>query len=150
MLARVADLDPPKAAVYFADTMRSNAGGHYLSFFGEADRRNSSALIALELDALGGANPFQNVIDEASAHGIRLYTVQAQGLTLAPSRFRSPPRAVPRAGTISGAQQRGRIYDAQDSLVGLAAESGGKPFLNGVRAAKIANRRSSRTWPACT
>lgn len=138
VLARVAELDPPKAAVYFADTMRSNAGGHYLSFFGEADRRDSSALIALELDALGGANPFQNVIDEASAHGIRLYTVQAQGLTLGDS-ISITSKGIPRAGQ-SPVAQRSRVYDAQDSLVGLAAETGGKPFLNGVRPAKIARQ----------
>ena len=31
-------MDPPKAVLYFADTMRRNAGEHYFSFFSDAVR----------------------------------------------------------------------------------------------------------------
>lgn len=136
VLARLADLDPPKAAIYFADTMRSNAGAHYLSFFGQAERRDNPALIAMELDAVGGANPFQSVIDAASANGVRLYTVQAQGLSLGES-ISITSKGIPRAGQ-SPVAQRVRIHDAQDSLTALANETGGEAFLNGVRPAKMA------------
>src|SRR5262245_24090617 len=34
VLGRFADIDPTKAVLYFADTMRQNAGEHYLSLFG--------------------------------------------------------------------------------------------------------------------
>jgi VWFA-related protein len=136
VLGRLADLDPPKVAIYFADTMRSNAGEHYLNFFGQSTREAGSsetaAWDAMELDSFAAGNPFDRVVEEAAAHGIRLYTIQAEGLTTASSLVRGNARAA--------AIPTGYISDAQDSLVGLAKETGGRSFLNGVRAAKIADK----------
>ncbi|MCP3980110.1 MAG: hypothetical protein GY716_12460 [bacterium] len=134
VLARLTDLDPPKAAVYFADTMRRNAGGHYVSFFGKnvADTR----LAGMETDAFTGANPFDRLVEEASSHGIRIYTVQPTGLSTGDSSIVGN-RGRPVAGGDPLPTRRG-FYDAQDSLVGLAAETGGESFLNGTRPAKIA------------
>jgi VWFA-related protein len=134
VLGRLADLDPPKVAIYFADTMRSNAGEHYLNFFGQATREaaayETAAWNAMELDSFAAGNPFDRVVEEAAAHGIRLYTIQAEGLVTASSLVRGNSRAA--------SIPTGYISDAQDSLVSLAKETGGRSFLNGVRAAKIA------------
>jgi len=129
-LGRLADVNPPKAALYFADTMRSNAGDHYLSFFGAHDARPPSPFAA--------HHSFQRVIEEASSLEIRLYTVQAQGLVASSSRTTVTDSV--RAGNASASYNSQRIRDAQDSLVGLAQETGGEAFLNGVPAAKIAGK----------
>jgi VWFA-related protein len=136
VLGRMAELDPPKAVIYFADTMRVNAGAHYLSFFGQAQRETQTVIggvtSAMEIDAFAAGTAYDRVVEAAAAHGVRLYTVQAQGLTtssmLVPARQR-------------GAEANTRhIADAQDALVGLAMETGGQAFINGVPAAKIARR----------
>ena len=46
------DIDPPKVVVYFADTMRSNPGEHYLGFFSALDRRSDPALRSSALDCV--------------------------------------------------------------------------------------------------
>jgi len=137
VLGRMADLDPPKAVIYFADTMRKNAGAHYLSFFGQrALRGDDAALSAMSLDTFAAANSFDRVLEEATAHGVRLYTIQAEGLVSASStQSVSGERAA--GGTDANLAGR-RVKHAQDSLVGFALESGGEAFLNGVRSGKIA------------
>ena len=136
VLGRLADLDPPKAMVYFADTMRSNAGEHYLSFFGQAQREHDPQLSAMtsvmELESFGAAAAFDRVVEEAAAHGIRLYTVQAEGLVGDSSLIRGVRNAP--------SSNNRRVSDAQNSLGSLAAETGGQAFLNGVPAQKIASR----------
>jgi VWFA-related protein len=136
VLGRMADLDPPKAAIYFADTMRTNAGAHYLSFFG-ASERDLNATVAsvagsMEMDAMAAGAAFDRVVEEAAAHGVRLYTVQAEGLvtasSLRPIRSRGPEI------------NTRHIVDAQNSLVSMAMETGGQAFINGVPAAKIAKK----------
>jgi VWFA-related protein len=131
-IGRLANVDPPKAVIYFADTMRSNAGAHYLSFFGQ--NRNDAVLTAMETDAFNAGNDFERVIEEAGANGVRLYTVQAEGLVTDTSALGFGSSALARSGTSV------RVQDAQNSLVGLAMETGGQSFLNGVPAAKIAKR----------
>jgi VWFA-related protein len=131
-LGRLADLEPPKAIVYFADTMRANAGDHYLSFFGERWLQDRGS----NYGGFTAAHSFDRVVEEATSLGIRFYTIEAQGLTnanpdLALSAETASGRARPTANTR-------RIKDAQNSLVGLALESGGQAFLNGVRASRIA------------
>jgi len=116
--------------------MRSNAGEHYLNFFGQSTREASSyetaAWDAMELDSFAAGNPFDRVVEEAAAHGIRLYTIQAEGLVGASSLVRGTAEAA--------AIPTAYISDAQDSLVSLAKETGGRSFLNGIRAAKIADK----------
>jgi VWFA-related protein len=136
VLGRLADLGPPKVAIYFADTMRSNAGEHYLNFFGQSTREAGSyetaAWDAMELDSFAAGNPFDRVVEEAAAHGIRLYTIQAEGLV--------SPSSLVRGTAEAAAIPTAYISDAQDSLVSLAKETGGRAFLNGIRAAKIVDK----------
>ncbi len=133
VLGRLADIPAPKAVVYYADTMRRNAGGHYLGFFGANAREQSGALAAVSTDSLSATGAWEKTIDEAAAHGVRLFTVQAEG-QVAPARQRATN---PSPGVDIGARTR-RTKDAQDSLAGFALETGGRHFLNGVRPKKIA------------
>ncbi len=139
-LGRLADVDPPRAVIYFADTMRSNAGAHYLSFFGGSpDSSSDPILAAMSMDSFSAGHAFDRVVREAGALGIRLYTVQARGL-VSESMLVTPPG---RPARIQPQASGRRLVDAQNSLVGLAAETGGESFLHGVRSTKIAERISS-------
>ena len=152
VLGRFEEIDPPKAALYFSDTMRQNAGEHYLSFFGDsllkdAQGRPTPEAAAVLADSATGALPLDRVINEAASHGIRFYTVEGEGIS-GPTSFiqsRSGP-STGGAGVPGGSnnaspgvsQQRNR--DAQGTLVSLAAETGGRAFLNGVAPGKMASQ----------
>jgi len=133
VLGRISELDPPKAVIYFADTMRSNAGDHYLSFFSrriegkEGDPRGQLPFTA--------AHTFDRVVSDATAAGIRVFTVEARGLTSAPD---SSVASETNAGFSSPVANSQPLRDAQNSMVAMAKESGGRSFLNGIRAHKIA------------
>lgn len=136
VLGRFAEMDPPKAVVYFADTMRQNAGAHYFSFFSDAVLERSGVGRAASNDALTAALPLDRVINAASAFGIRFYAIEGQGLT-------APSMMAGMRNTARGTSQdlnSTRLRDAQDTLGGLALETGGRAFLNGVPAPKIAQR----------
>ncbi|HEX4825163.1 MAG TPA: hypothetical protein VFV19_12725 [Candidatus Polarisedimenticolaceae bacterium] len=150
VLGRFADVDPPKAALYFADTMRQNPGEHYLSYFSGSVMQNSNGVpqpgpAKILNDAATGSLPLDRVMNEASSYGVRFYTVEGQGITGPDSSIlsmSSPSRpgsngmanqAMPTAST-----QRTR--DAQETLSSLAAETGGRSFLNGVAPAKMASQ----------
>ena len=135
-LGRLAELPPPKAVVYFADRLRQRPGEHFLNFFGSYTIENTAEGRSMDLDAFAGMNAFDRVIDEANAHGVRLYTIQAEGLFNL-GMLSSSTRGNPAATT------RGHINAAKDSLVGLAIETGGQAFLHGIKGAKIARRIQS-------
>lgn len=138
-LGSLSQVDAPKAILYFADTMRDDAGGLYLKLFSDA------------VIAQAGAKPFelgtlQRVIEEASAQGVRFYTIQAEGLTapfsdagMSVSGSYGARLNVPTSGIGTA--------DAQAALVTLAAETGGRSFLNGVPADRVA--RAVSTDLAC-
>jgi VWFA-related protein len=140
VLGRFADLDPPKVVLYFADTMRQNAGEHYLSFFNELDLvvRNGSAkpeTEAIRIDAATGVLPLDRVINDAAGLGIRFYTVEGQGITGEASPIEARNSAS--SGAAGGNQAPPTVNsqhtrDAQGTLVSMAAETGGRAFLNGV------------------
>jgi hypothetical protein len=149
MLRRLGGVDPPKAFLYFSDTMRRNAGEHFatmvppemltfsrtvkrsgpVSSFGTDSNRQSSfshwsgnskqssGASSGNITSVGPEGSFNEVLAEAAAQNVRFYPVQAEGLT------DSSPRA----------------RDAQDTLASLAAESGGKAFLNGVPADRMSS-----------
>jgi len=115
----------PKAVIYFADTMRANAGDHYLRLVpaGGGD---------LDQTTMTGTLPsYDDVIEMAAAHGVRLYTVEAKGLSAElpiggasiGNRF---------AGADTSTLTTKRFDDARDGLVGFALETGGRPFLLGA------------------
>ena len=141
VIGRMADLDPPKAVLYFSDSMRRNSGEHYLDMLGWKDRfvdSSQKTMEAMSADAASARNPFDRVLEEATAHGVRVYTVQAEGLvtidpTIAPSATNTSGFGDPSVSTR-------HITDAQNTLVSLAHETGAEAFLNGVRPAKIARR----------
>jgi len=64
---------------------------------------------------IGGELPFDRIVKEAAAMGIRFYTVEAQPLQ----------------------DSSVRVHDAQSTLQSLAAETGGKAFINGVTAKRV-------------
>jgi VWFA-related protein len=128
VLARFASVDQPKAVIYMADNMRSNAGEHYLDLFGEfAKRKASESMESKEITLSPGGTvlkaqlPFDQVVNQASAYGVRLYTIEPQGLVTATG---AAPSTI-------------RFRHAEDTLSDLATETGGRAFLYGVRAPKI-------------
>ncbi len=136
VMGRLAEIDPPKAFLYFADTMRKNPGEHYLSYFGNKmiSGQNFSGT-SLATSAMMAGNAMDRIINGASALGIRFYTVQGEGL-VSESMVTAPSGSIPSAGRPNMI----RVRDAQDTLAGLARETGGAWFLNGVRAGKIVDR----------
>lgn len=140
VLGRFADLDPPKAVLYFADTMRQNAGAHYLSFFGATNLVTGDETASSEpitVDANTGALALDRVINDAAALGIRFYTIEGQGMTGESSPIEAHGSASNDRGGASGNQaptfvNTQHVRDAQNTLVSLAGETGGRAFLNGV------------------
>jgi VWFA-related protein len=141
VLGHMAELDPPKVAIYFADTMRSNAGDHYLSFFSRmsADTHGDQAEVKAlaRASAFSAAHAFDRVLEEATAMGIRVYTIEARGMTAIPNNSLA---AEPVAGWSSPLANSQPVKDAQNSMVAMAMETRGRAFLNGVRARKITAR----------
>lgn len=139
IVGRLADLPPPAAVFYFADTIRSNAGEHYLTFFGEQLRLSNPSLGGMASDVLVGGLPFDRVVNEAAAHGIRFYTVLARGLVTPTDRTPAAPQALIQTKTVP-ASSRLRFRDATDTLANFASETGGHAFLRGDPAKRIAAR----------
>ncbi len=151
VLGRLSDLDSPKSVLYFADTMRQNAGEHYLSFFGgtilsDANGKGPADALAVMADAAMGALPLDKVMNEASGLGIRFYTIEGQGMTGTETFMQS--RSSPSGGGGGNPNRLGnnappslnsqRTRDAQTTLGSLAAETGGRSFINGISPAKMA------------
>ena len=134
VLGRLADLDPPKAFFYFADSMRRNPGEHYLAYFGKRVMAAATSAKAMETGALLSGNTLDRIVHHASGMGIRFYTVQGEGLVSeGMSSFGRGASTSVNPGT------RG-LRDAQKTMVDLALETGGAAFLNGIRASKILKR----------
>jgi hypothetical protein len=120
VLAGLEGDEPPKVMVYFADTMRRNAGEHYRGLLHEEARKprvldKSGASVRTTPDreaarALGPERGFDAVVDEAAAHGVRFYPVQAEGMSAS----------------------SGRVKDAENTLASLALDTGGRSFLRGA------------------
>jgi VWFA-related protein len=138
-LGRLSEIETPKAVVYFADTMRSNPGEHYMSFFGAAMRSSEPTVTVMSSDSLTARNAFDKVVTAASAQGIRFYTVEAQGLTSQFDLSHLNPKAYSETGAVSSSS-RVRASDAQRALADMAVETGGRVFLHGVRGPRIVTR----------
>jgi len=134
VLGRLAEIDPPKAFFYFADSMRRNPGEHYLAFFGKRVMAAAMSAKAIETGALLSGNTLDRIVHQASGMGIRFYTVQGEGLVSeGMSTFGRGASTSVNPGTR-------RVRDAQKTMVDLALETGGAAFLNGIRASKILKR----------
>ncbi len=138
-LTRLADLPPPKALIYFGDTLRQKPGGHYLSFFGSIVQMDQIALPGMATGTLMGSLSFDAVVNEATAQGVRLYTVQAEGLTERMHGDLPGAAAATQTKTV-GLPRSIRSREARDTLRGMAAETGGESFLQGSSGEFIADR----------
>jgi VWFA-related protein len=121
-LGRLATVARPKVVIYFADNMRRAAGKHYFDLFGAA-KRSLPEYTGIEAGsaAFSAQLPFDRVIDEAAAQGVRLYPIEGQGLEAAASVM----------------QGMWRFREAEGTLASLALETGGEAFLNGVPTPRI-------------
>jgi len=135
VLGHMSELNPPKAVIYFADTMRKNAGDHYLSFFGRSAENSETDVTGLS--GFTAEHAFDRVLEEATAMGIRVFTIEARGITSPPNLSIASSSAMGSSSPTANSQP---VRDAQDSMVGMALETGGRAFLNGVRARKISAR----------
>jgi VWFA-related protein len=142
VLGRLSELDEPKAVLYFADTMRQNAGEHYLSFFSGTTLTDPNGKPVADADSIAtaaamGALPLDRVMNEAAGLGIRFYTIEGQGIT-GPNNFIQSRGAASGNANAGGGNQAAagvnsqRVRDSQGTLTSLAAETGGRAFLNGV------------------
>jgi hypothetical protein len=130
--------------------MRQNAGQHYLAFFSgptlvDRNGKPSSESAAILSDAATGALPLDRVMNEASGLGIRFYTIEGQGMT-GTTVFTSSRGSASSGGAgqprnnASPLLNSQRTRDSQDTLGSLAAETGGRSFLNGVSSGKMASQ----------
>ncbi len=136
VLGAFLDVPPPKVVFYFADTLRQQAGLHYCHLVGGCDQGDDLMPEA--------AFDFDRAIAAASKTGVHIYPIQAEGLA-APyagllGGLRSLPRN-PKATLVLGYE---RTRHAEDSMVGLALETGGEAFLRGITPARIARRIHER------
>lgn len=141
-LKRLSEVTPPKAVILFADTLRSNAGEHYLSFFGENLRQSQAELSSINSEAQMAQLSFDGVVNEAALQGIRFYPVLSEGLT---SNFTSavPTAAAFNATSANPSGSRARFSQAQNTLASLGTETGGYAFLTGQRPSRMAERLAS-------
>lgn len=141
-LGQLVDLDPPKALIYFGDNLRSNPGEHYLSFFGRSLLAQHPVLGVMATGSRMGGLAFDDVVNEASAQGIRIYSIQAEGLVQQTDSVLLNPNALSLTGTVS-APSRVREQHARSTLASLAMETGGEAFFHGASAGSIAGRIES-------
>jgi VWFA-related protein len=138
-LAHMEGYAPPKAIIYFADTMRANAGDFYIGLVQSSEdigRLSSSQPGGVALSRGNYVSEFQQSIDLATEKGVRLYTVQGRGLTPAVDARTQGGSA----RAIDPGASRARYKDAENALVGFARETGGKSFLGAADATQIASR----------
>lgn len=136
VLGLMSEIDPPKAFLYFSDTFRQNPGAHYLSYFSNPNDFNqesiSSVAAAVNSSTFLTENTFSRLLDKAASMGVRFYTVQAEGMVGEDFTIGRPQRM---SGAMIGNTQKTR--DAQDTLVSMGVETGGRAFLNGVPPRKM-------------
>ncbi|MBD3867319.1 MAG: hypothetical protein IFK94_04255 [Acidobacteria bacterium] len=138
-LPRLAGLPPPKVVIYFADTLRYNAGELYLGFFSPEVIAVVSTLSNMRTDALTARLGFDRVVQQASANSIRFYPIHAEGLTFEVQRLGLTGLGLSKSGDIpTVTSDRSRM--AQDTLASLAVETGGSHFINGPSSRVIADR----------
>ena len=117
----LAEIPAPKGLVYFGDTLRQKAGFHY--FLGDPCAfADPLAMTSADLIPSAAAE-FDALVNQALARGVHFFTIQAEGLV----------------------ETTARLRDAQNTLVGLAAETGGEAFLGGASNTYIADKIESLT-----
>ena len=120
VLAGLEGVEPPKALVYFADTMRRNAGEHYVRLvrgdIQDLDHRGGRPEELLDrrrwdLSKADEAESwFDAFVDDAAGSAVRVFAVRPEGM----------------AGLSS------RVEDAENALASMALDTGGRSFLGGA------------------
>jgi len=136
-VAGLAEYDSNKSLIYFSDTIRQNPGAHYLSFFGARIENATNVMAIGNSAAFGGGLVFDQVLDAATTHGIRIYPIYGHGLYQPADRNRVSAEGIVRGGKVSNSATT-RSRDVQLTMGSLASESGGQAFLRGQQPARIA------------
>lgn len=115
VLGLLGDEPPPRAAFYFADILRKDAGQHYLDMV--LSNSDPELRSASDFD-------FDRLIRDALGFGVHLFPIQAVGMA-------TVGRGVSK---ISGYDARmrpigHRVASAEGSLISLGLETGGEAFL---------------------
>lgn len=122
-LGSLAALDPPKVALYFADTIRREPGRHYSELFGSGDIDRE--ITRMETSSFTASAAFDRVTKVAGGLGVRLYTFQAQGLIstgMTEALYSTGGQRIPTR----------RHEQAEETMSSLALETGGATFRGGL------------------
>jgi VWFA-related protein len=122
MLKSLGGLEGRKALLYVGDGVPTLVG---LDVFGLLEDLCPSQSMHLSLDSINATGPMQQVIADANANLVTLYTLEAAGL---PSYASAEQPGRP---AISFELSRRIDSDRQNSLFSLARETGGRAALNG-------------------
>jgi len=142
-LATLGNLDPPKAVLYFADIMRWNPGMHYARFIGIDRGPGKRSEVPNMADE---SSSFDRVTEAAGAHGVRLYTIQAEGLQTGMLGV-DVELSQTGVGLVEASRSPWeRTNDAVRTMQSFALETGGEMFFGGVERStmnKVLNRIES-------
>ena len=140
VLNKLVGVDPPKAALYFADRMRSNPGDHYWNLLSVGGGTPFGEFTLKQIAEGASSSAYEDVVDMAAAHGVRLYTIQAEGLVPRTTSASLSGRGVSMLSSNPFASTR-RFKDAENGLAGFALETGGQVFLGAAaHAGRIAEQ----------
>jgi VWFA-related protein len=123
MLKSLGGLEGRKALLYVGNGVPTKVG---LDVFGLLQELCSGQGMHLPLDEISATGPLQQVITDANANLVTLYTLEATGL---PSYASAEQAGRP---VISFELSRRIDDDRQNSLFSLARETGGRAALNGA------------------
>ena len=110
----------PKGLVYFSDTLRRDPGGVITRLVGSDSTftgRGSDVRGGTSMPSWTSDEELTALVRDASTYGVRFYAVEGRGMA-APSDW---------------------VRSAQDTIAGLALDTGGHSFLNGRSARSIAD-----------
>jgi len=96
---------------------------------------NPGVVDSMSDTAASGAHSLDRVIRAAHELGVRLYAIQAEGISKLAVDPMTPIPTLVRAGQTASRN----VTDAQNTLSSMAAETGGLAFLGGMRASRIAS-----------
>jgi VWFA-related protein len=131
---RFTGIPMPKAVIYFGDTMRANPGDHYMRLLPIPELERAFK----QVFTTSNSPQYERVINEAVSRGVRIYSVQAEGLT-AEAIFSASVPGYAGLGT-DPLTQRARFDDAKSGLSGFALETGGRAFFGGTDVESIARK----------
>lgn len=125
VLGSFADVPPPKAVLYFADSAKLGMGDRYPL---------ASSTRARLWDE--GQLTFDHIVRQAAALGIRFYTVEGKALGAPADSFHDRTLSSDTPTPVPAEPNAGR-GDPQAGIYLLASETGGRAFLNGVTSERL-------------